>query len=175
MIRRRRREGQTKKSRQRLLPAKQKIKIRNDKFETATRCVSSSRLLFSVDQFCFFTWCDVSDKSRIGFDKNVSPHIKLFWTRLHSKNSRFSIFLSCPYPLSHTCAQTVMQGYKSDILQHSYVKAVCTWANTWSLSTCQRGLTRGLRCLEELGGITLLTSWFETHKTTSKARPDWTD
>lgn len=67
---------------------------------------------------------------------------------------------------SHTHTHCYAEGVlsKSDISLHSGIKALCTRADTWSLSLCQRGLARGLRCLEELGEFTPPTSC-STHTT----------
>lgn len=49
---------------------------------------------------------------------------------------------------------------KSDITPHFGINALCTGADTWSLTLCQSGLTRGLRCMKK-------PTEFSTHAWTS--------
>ncbi len=60
---------------------------------------------------------------------------------------------------------------KSDISLHSGIKALCTRADTWSLSPCQRGLASGLRCMEELREFTPPTSCLTHNHTQAIGSP----
>lgn len=115
----------------------------------------------------------------------VLPNIKRFGFKLHSNCSSYlkltvSVCDRFPSrtpmrPRARACtpAHSHAEGVpsKSDISLHSGIKALCTRADTWSLSLCQRGLASGLRCLEELGEFTPPTSCSTQNHTQATGSP----